>query len=102
MALKPSRPTHNICIQKDESGPWHQVGVAWYNPQNGAMMIKLNPFVDLGKMSNTDRMYAFEVGRKGFSAKNDVPSSRSAFDGPRTESDDGEPPPDFGTDDIPF
>lgn len=52
------RPTHRVSVLIDGNPTWHNVGVAWLN-KKGALNVKLNPLVDLSRMTSRDKLYLF-------------------------------------------
>lgn len=84
-----TKPDYNLCARPpiDEDGRkarFHQVGVAWKN-EDGSIHIRLNPFVDLGRMGPGTTLKLFEPGH-----------GRRRYGPPLLDDDD------FGDDDIPF
>ncbi len=95
----PQPPTHNVCVQREGVKTWHPVGVGWMNDY-GAITIKLNPMVDLGRMGPLDHLKLFP---KDYN-RNMGPRSGPTKSNPDTQDPPpgAEEPPDFGDDDIPF
>lgn len=87
-----TRPTHTLSVRKMNEKTWHWVGVGWVN-EFGAITIRLNPMVDLGRLVEGDVLKLFP---KDYNTKKGPGGPNKS--GPEHE----EGPPDFGDDDIPF
>ena len=49
------KPTHHVSVLHEPSGRWFKVGVGWQNDK-GTISIRLDPFVDIGRMGPDDHM----------------------------------------------